>query len=101
MHWNLARGNQCKNELGWADFRVTHYAQIERWWELVLSAYLIVTLHTLPLRCEDTLLEKTGSAVISAFAKHRDWDTHQGWKNWLNNLRLSLLPWGSFDLFLS
>jgi len=31
---------QSKNELGWADFRVTNYAQIERWWEMVMSAYL-------------------------------------------------------------
>jgi len=22
---------QSKNELGWADFRVTHYPQIEKW----------------------------------------------------------------------
>lgn len=32
---------QSKNHLGWADFRVTHYAQIERWWEVVESAYLM------------------------------------------------------------
>jgi len=37
---------QSKNELGWADFRVTNYAQIERWWEMVMSAYLLVSLHT-------------------------------------------------------
>jgi SRSO17 transposase len=28
-----------KNELGWADFRVTNYAQIQKWWEVVMSAY--------------------------------------------------------------
>ena len=33
---------QSKNELGWADFRVTDYAQIEKWWQLVMSAYLMV-----------------------------------------------------------
>jgi len=26
-----------KNELGWADFRVTNYAVIEKWWEIVLK----------------------------------------------------------------
>jgi len=31
---------QSKNELGWADFRVTNYAQIERWWEMVMSAFI-------------------------------------------------------------
>jgi len=37
---------QSKNELGWADFRVTDYAQIEKWWEIVMSAYLMVSLHS-------------------------------------------------------
>ena len=37
---------QSKNELGWADFRVTDYAQIEKWWEVVMSAYLLVSLHS-------------------------------------------------------
>jgi SRSO17 transposase len=36
---------QVKNELGWADFRVTDYASIERWWEVVLSAYLLISWH--------------------------------------------------------
>jgi len=35
---------QAKNELGWADFRVTDYKQIEKWWEVVMSAYLLLTL---------------------------------------------------------
>ena len=33
---------QSKNELGWADFRVTDYCQIQKWWEIVMSAYLLV-----------------------------------------------------------
>ncbi len=37
---------QSKNELGWADFRLTHYSQIEKWWEIVFSAYLLVSLHS-------------------------------------------------------
>lgn len=35
-----------KHELGWADYRLTDYAAIERWWELVFSTYLLVSLHT-------------------------------------------------------
>lgn len=35
---------QVKDELGWADFRVTDYTSIERWWEIVMSAYLLVSL---------------------------------------------------------
>jgi hypothetical protein len=27
----------AKNELGWTDYRVTDFASIERWWEIVTS----------------------------------------------------------------
>jgi SRSO17 transposase len=37
---------QSKSELGWADFRVTHYEQIQKWWELIMSAYLMICLHS-------------------------------------------------------
>ena len=37
---------QSKNELGWADFRVTDYSRIARWWEMVMSAYLMVSLQS-------------------------------------------------------
>lgn len=33
---------QVKNELGWADYRMTDYASIERWWEMIFSVYLVV-----------------------------------------------------------
>ncbi len=90
---------QCKNELGWADFRVTNYDPIHKWWEIVMSAYLMVTLHTPPLRPEEVISpELHDSAVVSSFTKHSAWDEGQGWKNWLNNLRLILLPWVSFNL---
>lgn len=35
---------QVKNELGWADYRLTDYASIERWWEIVMSTYLLVSI---------------------------------------------------------
>ena len=90
---------QSKNELGWADFRLTHYEQIEKWWELVMSAYLMVTLHTPPLQPQDHIPpELSKSATVSAFVNHRDWDPAQGWKSWLNNLRLVLFPWVSRNL---
>ena len=90
---------QSKNELGWADFRVTNYAQIEKWWELVMSAYLMVTLYTPPLRPEGTIPpEHDDSTAFSSFLKHRYWEDGDAWKSWLNNLRLILLPWVSFNL---
>jgi SRSO17 transposase len=33
---------QVKNELGWADYRLTDYPSIERWWSIIFSAYLLV-----------------------------------------------------------
>lgn len=90
---------QCKNQLGWADFRVTDYAVIEKWWEVIMSAYLMVALHTPPLRPEGTVPpELDESEVVSAFVQHCDWTLGQGWKTWLNNLRLILLPWVSANL---
>jgi SRSO17 transposase len=38
-NWVEYELKQSKNELRWADFRVTEYKKIEKWWELVMSAY--------------------------------------------------------------
>ena len=35
---------QSRQDLRWADFRVTNCAEIERWWEMVSSADLMVSL---------------------------------------------------------
>jgi len=37
LRWIEYSFKQIKNELGWADFRLTDYQSIERWWELVFS----------------------------------------------------------------
>ncbi|BAC88113.1 IS701 family transposase [Gloeobacter violaceus] len=39
----VQRFKRMKNGLGWADYRLTEYAAIERWWELVLSACWMVS----------------------------------------------------------
>lgn len=82
---------QSKNELGWADFRLTHYPQIEKWWEIVFSAYLLVSLHSeqllkLPLQSE------------SNFSLHPWWNKGNSWNSILNNLRLILQPFVLFNL---
>ncbi|MEO1148790.1 MAG: hypothetical protein AAFY26_24755, partial [Cyanobacteria bacterium J06638_22] len=64
----------CKNELGWADFRVTDYAVIEKWWEIVMSAYLMVELHTPPMRAEGVVpLELDTSPIVRAMTQHCEW----------------------------
>ena len=61
---------QAKNELGWADYRLTDYAAIERWWELVFSTYLLISLHT-PLF--QTPLAPVPILDTSQVAQHPGW----------------------------
>ena len=82
---------QSKNELGWADFRVTSYPQIERWWEIVCSAYLLVSLH-------GEQLLKLPPQSNSKLSSHPWWNDKSGWNNILNNLRLILQPFVFFNL---
>ncbi len=44
-NWVEYAFKQCKNELGWSDFRLTDYQQIEKWWEIVMSAYSVSWSH--------------------------------------------------------
>lgn len=94
----------AKNELGWADFRVTDYACIERWWELVSCADLLVSLQRPVLQPASTEPASPQAARVSTptdrFSEHRWWDSGQGWKNILNNLRLILKPYVFYCLLL-
>jgi SRSO17 transposase len=80
-----------KNELGWADHRLTDYKAIERWWEVVFSAYLMVSLQT------EVFSEQCASAKTVPVEKnrHRWWNDGFGWKHMLNNLRLLIQPFCS------
>ena len=84
-----------KNELGWADHRLTAYSAIERWWELVFSAYLMVSLQTLIFAAPGD-----GLANGSPASRHAWWDDGPGWKHTLNNLRLRIQPFCSMCLLL-
>jgi len=81
---------QSKNELGWADFRMTSYAQIERWWEIVMSAYLLVSLHTSllhqPQLQPSTQPAAQPQAIALKLVQHPDWNQASSWKQVLNNL---------------
>ena len=77
---------QSKDCLGWADFRVTDYAQIERWWEIVMSAFTMVSLFA-------DAFHQACPLSHQVFTRHPWWDNQRGWKNLLNNLRLIVEPW--------
>jgi SRSO17 transposase len=76
---------QAKDVLGWADFRMTRYEQIEKWWELVMSAFLMVSLFADQFNDSCPLSHQQ-------FVQHPWWDNQSGWKNLLNNLRLIIQP---------
>ncbi|HEU5382260.1 MAG TPA: hypothetical protein VFV38_43150, partial [Ktedonobacteraceae bacterium] len=86
---------QAKNESGWADDRVTDDAEIERWWELVFSAYQLVSFHcpASGLASQEVPSEQDAqTSPVEHFAEHAWWDMGQGWKNTLDHLRLLLQP---------
>ncbi|MEP0915068.1 hypothetical protein NDI45_29830 [Leptolyngbya sp. GB1-A1] len=97
---------QVKNELGWHDYRLTDYGSIERWWEIIFSAYLLVSLHADEFkqrqqRQGDDIAEFIGQR--SLFSQHSDWQVGTTWKSALNNLRLLIQPywcWGWLEKWL-
>ena len=96
---------QCKQELGWTDYRFTNFKDIERWWEIIFCVYTMISLNS------PAFLSLNQSSKISTdakennsvnFSNHQQWDHDSGWKNILNNLRLivqllllfwSIHPW--------
>jgi len=86
----------AKDDLGWADYRVTDYAAIERWWELVMSAYTLVSLQSPDFAALGHVAAAPPAAAAppptAALQAHPAWDTGTGWKPHLNNLRLLLQP---------
>ena len=93
---------QSKNELGWADFRLTSYTDIEKWWEIVCSAYLLVSLHSQALSTLNQPLDHISSTGLGLLlSEHEQWNQQRGWKNLLNNLRLVIQPLVIFNLLKS
>lgn len=91
---------QVKNELGWADFRLTDYASIERWWEFVFSSYLLVSLQANSFQAEVSTshlcIEESSPSLqpsLAQFRQHPWWQPGTTWKSALNNLRLIIQPY--------
>lgn len=85
---------QAKDELGWADYRVTDYHAIERWWELVMSVATLVALQS------PAFAPNSAPPADSPLLAHPHWDGGPGWKRTLNNLRLLLQPFVCASLLL-
>lgn len=91
---------QIKDELGWADFRVTDYTSIEKWWEIVMSAYLLVSLQANYFQLETVcrFKNKSDAPSTSQLSHHPLWEAGTSWKGALNNLRLIIQPYTFYNL---
>ena len=86
---------QCKQELGWTDYRLTSFQHIERWWEIIFCVYTLISLSSpafLSLNQSDAIETKEPESQQGSFSDHRQWNHQGGWKNVLNNLRLIVQP---------
>ena len=91
---------QVKNELGWADFRLTDYESIERWWEIIFSAYLLVSIQATYFQFHAQIQSTSSSELPSSidfnssqYSQHPNWESGITWKSSLNNLRLLIQPY--------
>ena len=84
---------QCKQELGWTDYRLTNFEDINKWWELIMSAYLMISFNTESfLSLNSSELDDQSSKTTPNFVYHPQWNHQTGWKNVLNNFRLIIQP---------
>jgi hypothetical protein len=87
---------QSQNELDWSDCRVTEYSRIEKWWEIIMSIYLRVSLQTEEFKNSET--SSSTEATREQMKKHPEWQEGKGGQTALNNLRLFLQPRYYFNL---
>ena len=86
---------QCKQELGWTDYRLTNFKDIEKWWEIIFCVYTMISLNSqafLALNKANQIATKLEENSDVDFYHHKLWNHECGWKNTLNNLRLILQP---------
>jgi len=94
---------QDKQELGWTDYRLTKSQEIEKWWSIIMSAYLMVSLNTpafLNLNNFNNPSNLSDHRPKINFSDHPHWSHQNGWKSTLNNLRLIIQPIIAFWLIL-
>ena len=85
---------QCKQELGWTDYRFTNFQDIEKWWEIIFCAYTMISLNSpvfLALNQQNTPEVNRRDDSVD-LARHQEWNHQVGWKNTLNNFRLVIQP---------
>ncbi len=85
----------CKQELGWTDYRFTHFKDIEKWWEIIFCVYTMISLNSSAFLALNQLAQIPTQRQKSDwvdFSNHQQWNHASTWKNVLNNLRLVVQP---------
>jgi SRSO17 transposase len=75
---------QCKQELGWTNYRFTNFQHIERWWEIIFCAYTMISLNSsalLSLNLSHKSEPKLQENSDANFSNHQQWNHESGWKN--------------------
>ena len=75
---------QCKQELGWTDYRFTHFQHIERWWEMIFCVYTMISLNSpvfLGLNQSRQIETEVQENSDVDFSNHSQWNHEYGWKN--------------------
>lgn len=88
---------QCKQELGWTNYRFTNFHEINKWWEIIFSAYWMVSSHDKAFSDLNQSQALSNSNIsseesIADFSLHQQWSDKEGWKTTLNNFRLIIQP---------
>lgn len=86
---------QVKDELGWNDYRFTEYRNIERWWEVILSAYLMISMQSIKIEREPKRRREKEVIWELGFCEKRG---YVSWRDVLRGIRLLLQPAISFSL---
>jgi hypothetical protein len=86
---------QCKQELGWTDYRFTNFQHIEKWWELIFCVYTMISLNCpafLGLNQSRQVETEVQEKSSVNFSNYQQWNPECGWKNTINNWRLIIQP---------
>ncbi|MBE8987311.1 hypothetical protein [Nostoc sp. LEGE 12450] len=79
---------------------MTDYESIERWWEIIFSAYLLVSVQATYFQFNQQSSTTSTSEVslhtesnLLHYSQHPYWESGTTWKSALNNLRLIIQPY--------
>jgi len=79
---------QCKQELGWKDYRLTKIEGIEKWWSIINSVYTMVSLQTKQFRN----LLFSGEEIKEKEEKIEAKDKINTWKKSLKKIMMMIEP---------